>query len=68
MPLSVDQCASAVVKSGLMTADEMKALWATIPAADRPKDGDGLGTLRKLFEQAGRRGSLILISDFLLHF
>ncbi len=42
MPLSVDQFASAVVRSGLATADEMKALWAALPAGKRPKDGDYL--------------------------
>ncbi len=42
MPLTVDQLASAVVRSGFMTADAMKAFWAAVAAGQRPKDGDGL--------------------------
>ncbi len=51
MPLTVDQYASAVVRSGLVTADEMKALWAALPAGQRPKDGDGLA---KVLVEAGK--------------
>ncbi len=51
MPLTVDQFASAVVRSGLVAADEMKAFWAALPAGKRPKDGDGLG---QALVQAGK--------------
>ncbi len=51
MPFTVDQYASAVVRSGLVTADAMKAFWAAIPAGQRPKDGDGLS---KALVQAGK--------------
>ena len=41
MAVTVDQFGKALVASGLMTAEEVKALWATIPSGERPKDGDG---------------------------
>jgi formylglycine-generating enzyme required for sulfatase activity/serine/threonine protein kinase len=40
--MAADQFGKALVASGLMTAEEMKALWNAIPAAERPKDGNGL--------------------------
>ena len=42
MPVTPDQFGEALVTSGLMTADEVKALWAALPAAQRPKDGESL--------------------------
>ena len=41
MAVTVDQFGKALVASGLMTGEEVKALWATIPSGERPKDGDG---------------------------
>ena len=41
MAVSIDQFGKSLVASGLMTAEEVKALWNAIPAAERPKDGDG---------------------------
>ncbi len=41
LAVTVDQFGKALVASGLMTAEEVKALWATIPSGERPKDGDG---------------------------
>ena len=41
MAVSIDQFGKALVASGLLTAEEVKALWAAIPAGERPKDGDG---------------------------
>ena len=40
MPLNVEQFGKALVASGLMTADELKALWSELPATERPKDGE----------------------------
>ena len=51
MPVTADQLASAVVGSGLMTADALKAFWGALPAGQRPKDGDGLA---KALAQAGK--------------
>jgi len=51
MPVTADQLASAVVRSGLMTADALKAFWGALPAGQRPKDGDGLA---KALAQAGK--------------
>src|SRR5690242_12183083 len=45
MALSVDQFGKAVVASGLMKSDELKALWTAIPAAERPKSGEAFGKL-----------------------
>ena len=39
MSLSVDQFGKAIVSSGLMSADEVKAIWAELPTGRRPKDG-----------------------------
>jgi tRNA A-37 threonylcarbamoyl transferase component Bud32 len=45
MALSSEQFGKAVVVAGLMSADELKALWAGVPAEKRPKDGAALGRL-----------------------
>jgi hypothetical protein len=37
---SAEQFGKATITSGLMTAEELKALWSAIPAAERPKDGE----------------------------
>ncbi len=39
MTSSVDQFGKAIVSSGLMSADEVKAIWAELPTGGRPKDG-----------------------------
>ncbi|MCE9603303.1 MAG: SUMF1/EgtB/PvdO family nonheme iron enzyme [Planctomycetia bacterium] len=45
MAVSVDQFGKSLVASGLMTAEEVKALWAEIPASERPKDADAFSAL-----------------------
>ncbi len=45
MAVTVDQFGKALVASGLLTAEEVKALWNGIPVAERPKDGDGFAQL-----------------------
>jgi formylglycine-generating enzyme required for sulfatase activity/serine/threonine protein kinase len=51
MPVSANQLGQAIIASGLMTADEVKAFWAAIPAAERPKDGESLA---KALAHAGK--------------
>src|SRR5436190_14667930 len=43
--LSVQQFGQALVASGLMTAEELRALWAEIPTAERPKDSGSFSSL-----------------------
>ena len=45
MALTTEQFGKALVTSGLMTADEVKALWAALPAGERPKDGPAFAAL-----------------------
>lgn len=45
MPQTVDQFAKSLIAAGLATADEIKALWGTIPAGQRPKDGETFSKL-----------------------
>src|SRR5581483_11405174 len=45
MPLSIDQFGKAAVSAGVMSADELKAVWSAIPGSARPKDGAALGKL-----------------------
>ena len=45
MSLSVDQFGKALVASGLFSADEVKAFWASLPAGSRPKDGQTFAAL-----------------------
>jgi serine/threonine protein kinase/formylglycine-generating enzyme required for sulfatase activity len=40
MPLTADQFAKAVIAAGLSSTEEIKSLWATLPAGSRPKDGE----------------------------
>ncbi len=73
--MSIDQFGKALVASGLLTAEEVKALWAGLPAEGRPKEGDGFaqalvaaGKLTKFQAQellAGRGGGLIM-GDYVL--
>lgn len=45
MPGSVDEVARSIVSSGLMSADDLKSLWSSLPSGSRPKDGTGLTAL-----------------------
>ncbi|MBN8624805.1 MAG: SUMF1/EgtB/PvdO family nonheme iron enzyme [Planctomycetes bacterium] len=45
LALTAEQFGKAVVTSGLITADELKTLWAELPAAERPKDGESFAKL-----------------------
>jgi len=45
MVSSIDQFGKALVGSGLLSADELKAAWSAIAVAERPKDGPGLAAL-----------------------
>ena len=45
MSVTTDQFGKALITSGLMTADEVKALWAALPAGERPKDGPAFAAL-----------------------
>ncbi len=45
MAVTIDQFGKSLVASGLLTAEEVKALWNGIPANERPKDGDGFAQL-----------------------
>ena len=45
MAVTIDQFGKSLVASGLLTAEELKALWNAIPAGERPKDGDAFAKL-----------------------
>ena len=45
LAVTIDQFGKALVASGLLNAEEVKALWNAIPAGERPKDGDGFAQL-----------------------
>ena len=45
MAVSIDQFGKSLVASGLLTAEEVKALWNAIPAGERPKDGETFSSL-----------------------
>ncbi|MBA4019096.1 MAG: hypothetical protein C0483_18165 [Pirellula sp.] len=45
MAVSIDQFGKSLVASGLLTAEEVKALWTALPANDRPKDGETFSSL-----------------------
>ena len=45
MALTAEQFGKAVVASGLMTAEELRALWAELPVTERPKDGESFSTV-----------------------
>ncbi len=51
MPVSANQLGQAIIASGLMSADEVKACWAAIPPDKRSKDGEPLA---KALVEAGR--------------
>jgi len=73
MAVSVDQFGKSLVASGLLTAEDVKALWNAIPAEGRPKDGDGFAQLlidsKKLtpFQAAellAGRGARLIMGDY----
>ncbi len=43
--VTIDQFGKALVASGLLTAEELKTLWAELPASERPKDGESFSSL-----------------------
>lgn len=45
MSLSVDQFAKAIVAAGVLSPDEVKTIWNSLPAGQRPKDGETLAQL-----------------------
>ena len=49
MPISLDEFGSHLLASGLLTADEMQAILAALPADTRPQDGEALA--RELVRQ-----------------
>ena len=51
MPVSANQLGQAIIASGLMSADEVKACWAAIPPDKRSKDGEPLA---KALVEAGK--------------
>ncbi|MBA4015616.1 MAG: hypothetical protein C0483_00360 [Pirellula sp.] len=73
LAVSIEQLGKALVSSGLLTAEEVKALWNGLPAEGRPKDGDGFaqaliaaGKLTKFQAQellAGR-GNRLIMGDY----
>jgi serine/threonine protein kinase/formylglycine-generating enzyme required for sulfatase activity len=51
VPVSANQLGQAIVASGLLTADDMKAFWAALPADNRSKEGEPLA---KALVEAGK--------------
>jgi serine/threonine protein kinase/WD40 repeat protein len=45
MSVPLDQIAKSIVSSGLMPADDLKSLWASLPASGRPRDSKSLTAL-----------------------
>ncbi len=45
MTLTAEQFGKAVVASGLLTVEELRALWAELPAAERPTDGESFSSV-----------------------
>ncbi|MCE9603304.1 MAG: DUF1080 domain-containing protein [Planctomycetia bacterium] len=75
MAASVDQFGKSLVASGLMTGEDVKALWTEIPAGERPKDDDAFAKLlvaqKKLTEfQAtellASRGARLIMGEYSL--
>jgi hypothetical protein len=73
--LSLDQFSKAIVAAGLMSADELKAIWGGWPAAERPKDAAAfaqrLVELKKLNEFQAKellegRGARLVMGDYAL--
>jgi len=75
MAASVEQFGKALTASGLFTADELRTLWAALPADARPKTGDALSqwlveqgklTQFQAEELLAGRGSSLLMGDYVL--
>ena len=73
MPIPIDQFGKSVVASGLLSADELKRIWADLAADARPKDGERfaklLVDLKKLtpfqaFEILAGRGSRLVMGEY----
>jgi len=71
--MTIEQFGKAIVASGLMTADDVKAFWAAIPADGRPKNGDGFGKLLvdkslltpfHVAELLAGRGARLMMGDY----
>jgi eukaryotic-like serine/threonine-protein kinase len=75
VPMTSEQFGKAIVKAGLLSADDAQACWLAIPAAERPRDAEAFaGALVKAgrltpFQAgevlAGRESSLVF-GDYLL--
>ena len=50
MAVPVEQIGKAIVAATLMSADDLKAVWASVPVTERPKGGD---TFAQLLVQKG---------------
>ena len=75
MTVTVDQLGKAIVAAGLMPADELKALWSALPAAERPKNGEtfagllvqrGLLTEFQSQELLSSSGTPLVLGDYVL--
>jgi len=73
--LSLDQFSKAIVAAGLMSADDLKAIWGGWPAAERPKDAAALAQrlveLKKFNEFQAKellegRGARLVMGDYAL--
>ena len=71
--MTVEQFGKALVASGLMTADDVKALWTTIPADARPKSAADFGKLLvdkslltpfQVAEIIAGRGARLVMGDY----
>ena len=40
MPVNADQLEKAIIAAGLLPADELRSVWARLPAGERPADGE----------------------------
>ncbi len=45
MAITAEQFGKAIVASGLMTGEELRALWAELPTTERPKDGESFSSV-----------------------
>jgi serine/threonine-protein kinase len=75
MALSLDQFGKALVTAGFFSADELKALWQSLPSASRPKGADewarslverGRLTSFQADEFLAGRGAELVLGDYVL--
>ena len=75
MPISRDELAKAIVAAGLMSADDVHALWNELPKEQRPRDAAGFAYLlvrhHKLTdyqadELLAGRGPALVLGDYVL--